>query len=124
MVNLESAETIHYVLGILNSNLIKFYWMKKFYDHRTTFPKIKGTYLKLLPIVKFDKSSKYAKNIDQKSRFIADNISKLDDLKLESDRRILQQKLSHAENDINEAVYRLYGIDDEKVAVIDAFLAA
>lgn len=39
------------VLGILNSKLIKFYWSQKFEDKRKTFPKIKGTYLELLPIV-------------------------------------------------------------------------
>lgn len=39
-----------YVLGVLNSALLRTYWLDRFYDQRRTFPKIKGTYLKLLPI--------------------------------------------------------------------------
>lgn len=40
------------ILGLINSNVLKFYWSQKFEDKRKTFPKIKGTYLELLPIVK------------------------------------------------------------------------
>ena len=39
-----------FVLGILNSRLMRMYWTAKYYDQRSTFPKIKGTYLKELPI--------------------------------------------------------------------------
>jgi hypothetical protein len=124
MVNLEDTGYVYYMLGILNSDIIKYYWMKKFYDHRTTFPKIKGTYLKLLPIKKFEKANSNAVKIEQKARFISDNIAALANLKLESDRRLLQQKLSHAEREINEAVYNLYGLDSDQVALIRAFLAA
>lgn len=36
--------------GILNSALLRTYWLSRFYDQRRTFPKIKGTYLGELPI--------------------------------------------------------------------------
>lgn len=38
--------------GLINSSLIRYYWSKKFYDQRQTFPKIKGTYLKEIPLPK------------------------------------------------------------------------
>ena len=38
------------VLGIINSKLMRFYWSQRFEDKRKTFPKIKGSYLELLPI--------------------------------------------------------------------------
>ena len=38
------------LLGIINSKLTGFYWLNKFADKRKTFPKIKGTYLKLIPL--------------------------------------------------------------------------
>jgi hypothetical protein len=41
-----------FLLGILNSSSIRFYWLNKFKDDRKTFPKIKGEYLKLLPLPK------------------------------------------------------------------------
>jgi hypothetical protein len=39
-----------YLLAIINSSAIRFYWTNRFGDDRKTFPKIKGEYLKLLPI--------------------------------------------------------------------------
>jgi type I restriction-modification system DNA methylase subunit len=38
------------LLGILNSKLIRAFWLARFYDQRRTFPKIKGSYLEMLPI--------------------------------------------------------------------------
>lgn len=36
--------------AVINSSITRYYWLKKFYDQRQTFPKIKGTYLKEIPI--------------------------------------------------------------------------
>ncbi|MEY8585871.1 Eco57I restriction-modification methylase domain-containing protein [Phocaeicola sartorii] len=46
------AKTInpYILLGLINSKLLKYYWSQKFEDKRKTFPKIKGTYLELIPI--------------------------------------------------------------------------
>ena len=42
--------SIFYVLAILNSQLIKSYWLSKYNDNKDLFPKIKGYQLKQLPI--------------------------------------------------------------------------
>jgi hypothetical protein len=44
-----------FLLGILNSKAIGFYWENKFSDFKKTFPKIKGSYLQQLPIPIADK---------------------------------------------------------------------
>jgi len=49
--SLISSESL---LGILNSDVIAAYWLTKFWDRRRTFPKIKGTYLKDLPLPNLD----------------------------------------------------------------------
>ena len=41
---------IRYLLCILNSSLIKSYWLSKYSDSKQTFPKIKGYQIKELPI--------------------------------------------------------------------------
>jgi SAM-dependent methyltransferase len=46
----ESGVDAYYLLGVLNSTFLRAYWVERFWDQRRTFPKIKGTYLKLLPI--------------------------------------------------------------------------
>ncbi|MDX9862083.1 MAG: TaqI-like C-terminal specificity domain-containing protein [Rhodospirillales bacterium] len=38
------------LLAIINSQCVRFYWTNRFRDDRKAFPKIKGEYLKLLPI--------------------------------------------------------------------------
>ena len=51
MINLKEKTTNPlFLLGILNSRLLRVFWLQRFYDQRRTFPKIKGTYLKQLPI--------------------------------------------------------------------------
>jgi hypothetical protein len=65
MVNLrEKQPDAPYLLGILNSKLMQAIWLDRFYDQRRTFPKIKGTYLKQLPIrvVNFSEKSEKAKH--------------------------------------------------------------
>ena len=41
---------LRYVLSILNSKLIQYYWTKLFYDNKSTFPKIKKEPLESIPI--------------------------------------------------------------------------
>lgn len=42
-----------YLLGLLNSSSLRAYWLDRYYDQRQTFPKVKGTYLKQLPLPTF-----------------------------------------------------------------------
>ena len=41
---------LKYIFAVLNSQLIKFYWISKFADNKDLFPKIKGYQIKQLPI--------------------------------------------------------------------------
>lgn len=49
--------TLEYVLAIINSTLIKSYWLSNFFDNKETFPKIKKAPLESIP-VKIATSSK------------------------------------------------------------------
>jgi len=49
MITSEILDT-KYILALINSKSIEFYWRNKFSDNRKTFPKIKGTYLEKIPI--------------------------------------------------------------------------
>lgn len=46
----DSRFSLKYILAILNSQLIKNYWLSKYNDNKDLFPKIKGYQLKQLPI--------------------------------------------------------------------------
>ena len=89
-------------LGILNSKLIKFYWQQKFEDKRKTFPKIKGTYLELLPIIP---------PTDEITR-LADSIVSLKEESLSNDTSVFEQQ-------IDLLVYHLYGLTYDEVLIVD-----
>jgi hypothetical protein len=44
------ARTARHLLAAINSPCVRFFWTNRFRDDRKTFPKIKGEYLKLIPI--------------------------------------------------------------------------
>lgn len=89
-------------LGILNSKLIKFYWQQKFEDKRKTFPKIKGTYLELLPIIP---------PTDEITRLVKSILS----LKQKS----LSNDTSAIEQQVDILVYHLYDLIYDEVLIID-----
>lgn len=89
-------------LGILNSKLIKFYWQQKFEDKRKTFPKIKGTYLELLPIIP---------PTDEITRLVKSILS----LKQKS----LSNDTSAIEQQVDILVYHLYDLTYDEVLIID-----
>ena len=89
-------------LGILNSKLIKFYWQQKFEDKRKTFPKIKGSYLELLPIIP---------PTDEISR-LADSIVSLKEKSISNDTSVFEQQ-------IDLLVYHLYGLTYDEVLIVD-----
>lgn len=53
-----------FLLAQINSSLVKFYWLHKFADKRKTFPKIKGGYLELLPIILSDREEAITTLVD------------------------------------------------------------
>lgn len=86
----------YYILAILNSNLIKYYWSKKFSDNRKQFPKIKGTYLELIPI---KRNNDIEKIIEGKIKLL------------------LAQEVSKIE--IDNLIYQVYGLTDEEIQLVE-----
>jgi hypothetical protein len=100
-------EDSRFVVAILNSNPLGFFWLTRFSDDRKQFPKVKGTYLKDLPIPK-------ASGADKK-RLIA-----LADSCAEAAEKSNHTSLAILETEINQIVYRLFDLTTEEIAVIEA----
>ncbi len=94
------------LLGIIISKLIGFYWLNKFADKRKTFPKIKGTYLKLIPLPNFT-------DINQIE------IIKCVNQILATKKVNLKSDIIEQEQQIDNLVYRLYDLSWDEVRVID-----
>jgi len=58
----QTSEKIKYILGLLNSKLLNFYFQQVFTDYRDIFPIVKSGYLEQLPIRTIDFSNSSEKN--------------------------------------------------------------
>ena len=90
------------LLGLINSKLMRFYWKQRFEDKRRTFPKIKGTYLELLPIIT-----------------PTDNISNLVKSVIKEIKSEVSKDTSSIESEIDRLVYQLYGLTYDEVLIVD-----
>lgn len=103
-----SSETL---LGILNSDVIAAYWITKFWDRRRTFPKIKGTYLKELPLPNLDRAElveKLNSSVIGALRISADVAgAKTTDVRVQA-----QRALEVCERIIQRVVADLYGLSE------------
>ncbi len=110
------------LLGILNSRLIRAFWLDNFYDRRQTFPKIKGTYLKKLPIAIRGEAATFAKLRDLARRAI--HLTTVSE-RSRSDahtREVASRELISVEQEIDDLVGTLYRLTDEESTVLKQFV--
>jgi len=102
----EDIHSLRFLLSLINSKLFQFYWLKKHYDNKATFPKIKKEPIESFPIKDAD----------------SETIKKHSELVLE----ILTKKsqdnsadTTDLENKIDQLVYQLYGLTEEEIKIIE-----
>ncbi len=110
--------SLKYILGILNSNLINYYFSNTFIDYN-----IKPTYLQLLPIVNIDLNDKillntYSTIISLVDQMIATQKS-LQIAQIEQDKVLLNQQFEILNKKIDKLVYELYGLTEEEIKVVE-----
>ena len=124
MVNLHDQQLAPvFVLGVLNSGLVRRFWLDRYYDQRRTFPKIKGTYLKQLPICRVDVS-----NPEQESRYaemvaLVERMLELHKQKQASAsdaaRARIEREIHVTDEKIDALVYELYDLTDEEIRIVE-----
>jgi len=97
---------LKYLLSLINSKLFQFYWYKKFYDNKATFPKIKKEPIESYPI-------------KEPKKEIVDIISKLVDeiITIKAQLEIVDTTALEAE--IDHLVYELYGLTEEEIEIVE-----
>ena len=92
-------------------------WVSRFYDQRTTFPKIKGTYLKLLPVpVPTKLNQGKLTELAEKRRDLG---VKLRTETRERQRAVLANAVQTTDRKIDELVYELYGLTNEEITLVE-----
>lgn len=104
----ESECSLEFVLGIINSSLIRYYWLKKYYDNKATFPKIKKSPLESIPI-------KLLIDGDE----LRSRISKIVTQIQNSKKQNLDADTTELEQEIGRLVYELYGLSEEEIGIVE-----
>lgn len=124
MVNLFVSDyNPRYILGILNARLLAALWLSRFFDQRRTFPKIKGTYLKELPIRRVDFSKKSDRSAHDRMVKLVDRIlelhKKLATAKTPHDKERIPREIEATDQQIDSLVYELYGLTQDEIRIVE-----
>ncbi len=95
------------IMAILNSKVIRYFWQTRFRDDRKTFPKIKGEYLKELPI-----PIACPEVQTQLAALVAQACA------------TAGLELAEIEEKINQIVYRLFKLEPDEIALIEGATAS
>jgi hypothetical protein len=121
--NEKELHSIKYILGVLNSSFIKFYWNNIFTDLRKTFPKIKGTYLEKLPIPDIDFRNKTKKGQHTKMVKLVEQMmqakKQLHTAKMDKDKDYYVRRCHELDVQIDKIIYELYELTAEEVKIIE-----
>ena len=114
-----------YLLGILNSQFTKWLWQLLYGDFKAIFPELKGIYLEQFPIRRIDFADPAEKSahddivrlvesmLDLQKRYQQAEAGK------EVERFALQKRIQGLDGEIDARVYRLYGLTEEEIRVVE-----
>ncbi|MFZ3077999.1 MAG: TaqI-like C-terminal specificity domain-containing protein [Candidatus Aenigmatarchaeota archaeon] len=110
---------LKYILAILNSKLMAYFWKLNFSDSKELFPKIKRNYLEAIPIKIISKSEQQP-IITLVDKIIALNarLTEFGSKKTEQSSQI-SEEITRIDAEIDEFVYKIYGITEEEKKIIE-----
>jgi type I restriction-modification system DNA methylase subunit len=106
---------LHFILGLLNSKLLYYFFSKTFSDRKETFPKIKGIQLAEFPIKQTANQEQIIKHVEHLLQLNKD----LQTATLPSQKEQIQRRISYCEDRINAVVYELYELTEEEIRIIE-----
>jgi len=112
-----------YVLGVLNSSLLNYYFSSTYIDYN-----IKPTYLQKLPIRPIDFSAKLDRARHDRMVALVGQMLKLhEDLsaaRTTHDKTLLERQIAAADRQIDALVYELYGLSADEIAIVEGASAS
>lgn len=97
---------LKFVLGVLNSNLIRFFFQNQFKEKENAFPQVKVNKLRKIPIPTVAKKTQ-------------DEIAQLATDVLRQKKVSPPSDTSALEREIDQQVYALYGLTPEEIAIVE-----
>jgi hypothetical protein len=114
--------TLDFILGIIASKLMAWYWEQSFFDEKRTFPKIKKDAILSIPIVRlnFDHTTDGTRHDEVVS--LVERMLELHKrrqaAKSDGERERLQHQIDSTDREIDALVYELYGLSEEEIRIV------
>ena len=116
-----------YILAILNSNLIQFYYARLSSSIRGGYLRFIRQYLETIPIKVIDKENKEQNSIQNELIHNVDSLLQLNKEKqsatLQTQIDQIQSRIDYYEKKINLAFYQLYSLTEEEIKIIEDSIA-
>jgi len=115
--------SLKYVLGLLNSQLLNFYYKTYLKSTKKVFSEIQARQLSQLPIRTIDLNNPSEKAIHDKLVSLVDRILELHKKKAafppSSEREKIEREIAVTDEKIDDIVYGLYGITEEERELVE-----
>ena len=115
--------SLKFLLGLINSNLLNFYYFTFLKSTKKVFSEIQARQLAQLPIrtINFLDSTNKARH-DQMVALVEQMLllhKQLADVKTDQERIVLQRQIDTNDHQIDQLVYDLYGLTEDEISIID-----
>ena len=123
-IMLSQGISYHYILGLLNSNLINFYFIRNTVPFRGGFFSANRQFIENLPIRTIDSSNH--QDVTRHDRIISlvDSMLSFNKQLLEArtphEQITLQRQIEATDDQIDALVYELYGLTDEEIKIVES----
>jgi hypothetical protein len=111
---------LRYILGILNSELVNFYFLRKIVGDVN----IKGDYLRQIPIRTLDFSNVQDLEKYQKMLGLVDSMflvsKQIEEVSVPEERVRLERERESIDIAIDELVYQLYGLSNQQISIMNS----
>lgn len=116
----DSLEKELFILGIINSKLIHFYWSIMFTDFKSSFPQVTIFSLNQLPIIgdSFIDKETTSIFIEKVKNILSLNL-KLSQFKTPTERTAIERQIQATDKQIDQLVYQLYGLTEEEIKIVE-----
>jgi len=126
LFNKKTDSAYKFVLGILNSQLMDFFFKAKCLTNKDSIAQVKKVDLDILPIIDLNLKNSADKSRHDRLVALVDKmltiVPKLREATSESEKAALQNAVTTTDAEINRLVYGLYGLTEDEIALVEGEL--
>ncbi len=123
LYNNRTRMDFRFVLGVLNSRLLSFYYRCKSLTNRKSIAQVKKVDLDCLPIARLDLSAPADKLVHDRMVELVERMlslhKQLSSAGTAHQKTVIQRQIDTTDHQIDRLVYELYGLSEEEIAIVE-----